>query len=97
VRRVLAAGRRARRDHFDIYWSSNEAGFPRLGLIVPKLRHNGVERNRLRRRLKEVWRRDVARQLPAWDVVVRARQESYGLTFESMRAELVSWCQAAAQ
>ncbi len=94
---MLSAGRRARRDHFDIYWAGNDAGFPRLGLIVPKLRHNGVQRNRLRRQLKEIWRRDICGQLPALDVVVRARQESYAVAFDAMRADLVTWCRSAAQ
>lgn len=72
-------------------WADNTVGHPRIGLIVPKFRSTAVARNRLRRRLKEIWRREVAPALPALDVVVRARREAYAAPFASLRAELLGW------
>jgi len=66
-----------------------------MGLIVPRFQETAVARNRLRRRLKEVWRREIKPVQPAWDVVVRARRESYSATFEVLRAELLAWRDAA--
>lgn len=69
----------------------NTAGQPRLGLIVPKFQSTAVARNRLRRRLRELWRREVQRDQPAWDVIVRAKREAYGASFADLRAELALW------
>ncbi len=95
VRRVLTTGHRLRRPHFDIFWTSNETGFPRLGLVVAKAQETGVGRNRLRRRVKEVWRRELQQQLPAWDVVVRTNRKAYVASFEELRGDLTAWCKAA--
>ena len=86
-----------RRTHLDIFWAANEAGYPRFGLVVSKSRETGVARNRLRRRLKEVWRRDLQAELPPWDVVVRTRREAYSASFELLRADLLTLRQAAAE
>lgn len=52
-----------------------------------------MARNRLRRRLKELWRRELQGRLPAVDVVFRARPESYRASFGVFREELNSWCE----
>jgi ribonuclease P protein component len=78
-------------------WADNTLGHPRIGLIVPRFRSTAVARNRLRRRLKEIWRREVAPTLPALDVVVRARREAYAAPFDALRAELVGWRGAVAE
>lgn len=69
----------------------NPTGHARLGLIVPRFRRSAVARNRVRRRLKEIWRREVRLTQPAWDLVVRARPTAYDATFESLRAQLIEW------
>jgi ribonuclease P protein component len=62
-----------------------------MGLIVPRFQSTAVARNRLRRRLKELWRRDLMAAVPAWDVVIRARKEAYGAGFDALRHELRRW------
>jgi ribonuclease P protein component len=62
-----------------------------MGLIVPKFQSTGVARNRLRRRLKELWRRELMGAMPAWDVVIRARRETYRAGFGVLRDELCGW------
>lgn len=60
--------------------------------MVPKHRHDIVERNRLRRRLRHAGRTVVLPRLWACgstlDVLVRARSEAYEAPFEALRAEL---------
>jgi ribonuclease P protein component len=75
----------------DLVWAVNEAGYPRLGLIVPKFQSTAVARNRLRRRLKEIWRRRLRGEVGPLDVVIRARREAYGAGFDQLRDELLSW------
>ena len=72
-------------------WRDNPAGRPRLGLIVPRYQFTAVARNRLRRRLKELWRRELRPGLPPVDLVVRARRESYRADFATLRSELLGW------
>jgi ribonuclease P protein component len=93
IRQVLATGRRKRLEHLDLLWTDNTAGHPRLGLIVPKFQSSAVARNRLRRRLKEVWRRELQRTLPAMDLLIRTRREAYRATFAELKAELTTWVQ----
>ena len=77
--------------HIDVLWTDNEAGHPRMGIIVPRFQSTAVARNLLRRRLKEAWRRGVQQELPGLDVVVRARREAYQARFTELRDELASW------
>lgn len=92
---MLESGRRMRTGHLELLWTDNAAGLSRVGLIVPKYQSTGVARNRLRRRLREVWRREVQDRVPPCDLVVRARREAYGAPFEALRAELLAWRDAA--
>jgi ribonuclease P protein component len=91
IRRCLTTGRRRRLEHLDMIWTDNTTGHPRLGLIVPKFQASGVARNRLRRRLKEIWRQELQAHQPAWDLVIRARRESYGASFGQLREQLLDW------
>jgi ribonuclease P protein component len=75
-------------------WTDNNTGHPRMGLIVPKFRSSAVARNRLRRRLREVWRQQLQPHQPAWDLVIRARREAYDASFAQLRDELLAWRQA---
>ena len=71
-------------------WIDNETGQPRMGLIVPKFQSSAVARNRLRRRLREIWRREIQGQQPPGDLVIRARREAYRATFEELRSQLLA-------
>jgi ribonuclease P protein component len=55
---------------------------------VPKARHTSVERNRLKRRLKEIGRTRVLRALfercPSVDLLVRARPAAYRASWEEL-------------
>jgi len=93
---VQHTGRRRRLDHLEVLWVDNQAGHPRMGLIVPKFQSTAVARNRLRRRLRELWRRELRGALPAVDVVIRARREAYGAGFAALRSQLLAWRAAIA-
>ena len=83
-------GHRQRAAHLDLAWQSNSKGHPRVGIIVPRHSQSAVARNRLRRRLREILRRDVLPlpQLPAIDLVIRAKRVTYAAPFAALRAEL---------
>ncbi len=89
---LLRSGRRRRFGPLDLVCEERPGTPPRFGVIVPKHRHTIVERNRLKRRLRELGRREV---LPALsrcgaphDVLVRARPEAYRASFDDLRLAL---------
>jgi ribonuclease P protein component len=72
----------------------NQTGHPRMGLIVPKFQSSAVARNRLRRRLREIWRQEIQQRQPAWDLVIRARSDVYSAAFDTLRGQLLRWREA---
>lgn len=72
-------------------WTENTTGHARMGLIVPKFQSSAVARNRLRRRLREIWRLELQPRQPAWDLIIKARREAYGAALDTLRGELLVW------
>jgi len=60
----------------------------RVGLIVPKHKHSGVERNQLKRRLRELARLRLLPALPGGAVLLRARPEAYGAAFDALARDM---------
>jgi len=82
------SGQRRRTALLDLAWRPNQSGHPRTGIIVPLHQSTAVARNRLRRRLREILRRDVLPHMPSVDLVVRAKRAAYAAPFAALRAEL---------
>lgn len=91
IRSVQQRGRRFRTSTVDVTWSPNKAGHPRLALVVPRRGHTAVERNRLRRRLRELGRRRILPRLRPMDVVLRTRVHAYSARFADLAADLELW------
>jgi len=95
IRAVLARGKRIRTRHLDVYDSASPVSRSRVGLIVPRYGGRIVDRNLVKRRLREILRKEILPRLRsperATDVVVRARREAYGAAFSELRAELTEW------
>lgn len=60
----------------------------RVGLVVPRYKHSAVDRNKLKRRLRELVRLEWLPLLPAIDVVVRVIPPAYDRDFDTLRAEV---------
>lgn len=93
IRRLFRRGKRKRTSHLDVFHAASPVSHSRLGLVVPKHGRRIVDRNRLKRRLREVGRRELLPTLRergvALDVLVRARGEAYEATFQELKGELV--------
>ena len=61
-----------------------------MGFIVPRFKQSAVDRNRLKRRLREVTRTRLLPRLAPQDLVVRTRPETYGATPDQLAAELTT-------
>ena len=59
-----------------------------MGFVVPRYKHSAVDRNRLKRRLREVVRCEWLAGLPLVDVVVRALPGAYDRDFAALRDEM---------
>lgn len=61
----------------------------RVGFIVPKYKHSAVERNRLKRRLRELVRQEFLTTLPpATNAVVRALPAAYDASYMLLASDL---------
>ncbi len=60
---------------------------------MSRLGQSAVARNRLRRQLREIWRRELQGVLPPLDVVIRTRKESYRASLAALRADLLGWAE----
>ena len=60
----------------------------RVGLVVPMYGHSAVERNRLKRRLREIVRTQLLPCLPPVDFLIRSRPSAYGVEFPILVDEL---------
>lgn len=81
-------GKRCRTEHLELRAVASPVSHPRVGFIVPKHKQTSVARNRLKRRLREIVRVDVLPWLPAIDLVIRVRPESYGAAPAELREEV---------
>ena len=90
LRALTTQGKRRRTDHLDLFTRPSPVGRSRLAVIVARERHSAVQRNLLRRRLREIGRRSVLPLLATpTDVLVRTRREAYRAGFETLRQEFV--------
>ena len=68
---------------------TNTVGKPRLGLSVSKKVGTAVKRNRVRRRLKEIFRSSFARLPGELDLVISARPAAAEASFEELSEEFL--------
>jgi len=67
-----------------MYVRRNRSDENRVGVTVSKKLGKAVVRNRVRRRLREVYRLNESRFLPGWDIVVVARHRAITASFSDL-------------
>lgn len=73
-----------------LYARRNRTATNRVGLTVSKKLGGAVVRNRVRRRLREVYRLNEARFAPGWDIVIVARSRCVTADFTRLNDALLS-------
>jgi ribonuclease P protein component len=95
---VRREGKRIRTEHLEVRAIASLLPYARVGFVVPKYKHGSVERNRLKRRLREIVRRRVLRTLvglsPA-DVVIRTLPAAYEAPFDALERQVTQSCERA--
>lgn len=90
LRLILREGKRIRTEHLELRVVASLLHHPRVGFVVPKHGRSIVERNQLKRRLREIVRLNILKRIPSVDMIVRARPEAYSASFASLERELAS-------
>ena len=78
-----------------LYARPNKTGKNRVGITVSKKLGKAVVRNRVRRRLREVYRLHEERFTPGWDIVVVARSRAVQAPFDRLTGAYLSLAEKA--
>lgn len=78
-----------------LYARPNRLGINRVGITTGKKLGHAVVRNRVRRRLREVYRLNEDRFTPGWDIVVVARSRCISADFRKLTDAYLSLAEKA--
>ena len=78
-----------------LYARKNRTGRNRVGITVSKKLGKAVVRNRVRRRLREIYRCNEERFQPGWDIVVVARSRCVNADFGRLTDSYLSLAEKA--
>ncbi len=92
-RRLYSKGRSAATPLLVVYVLKNRLGARnRLGITVSTKLGKAVVRNRVRRRLREIYRLNEAQLLPGRDVVIVARVRARDAAYKDLERDFLSLC-----
>ena len=91
-RRLYKKGASAVRPCLVVYARENRSAQNHLGFTVTAKVGKAVTRNRVRRRLREIYRLHETELKPGYDLVVVARARAAGVVYARLEAEFLSAC-----
>lgn len=83
-RRIYRRGRSVVTPYLVLYCQKNAGGNTRLGVTVSTKLGKAVIRNRVRRRLREIWRLHLSEMRPGWDIILVARGRSVSAAYRKI-------------
>jgi len=86
---VYREGRRRSSREFTIFVRPNGLDLSRFGWSIKKALGNAVQRNRSRRRLREILRLHRQEISPGWDIVIHPRSSAATADFSALTQELL--------
>jgi ribonuclease P protein component len=92
---VHRGGQRRSSPQFAIFYRANSLSRSRFGISVKKALGSAVVRNRIRRRIREILRRNRSEYPSGWDIVIHPRRSVAEFPFEPLEADLGKLLQAA--
>ena len=91
-RRLYSRGKRAVSPTLVLYVQRNRSGCNRLGITVSKKLGNAVARNKVRRRLREIYRLHERQIVRGYDLVVVSRVRACTADYHQLEAAFLSAC-----
>lgn len=91
-RRLYSKGKSVVTPYLVLYCRRNRLGVNRLGYTVSTKLGHAVVRNRVRRRLREIYRLNSQVLKTGWDIVVVARSRCVGAQYQRMNAAFLDAC-----
>jgi ribonuclease P protein component len=91
-RRLYTKGKSAASPYAVVYCRKNRGPVNRLGLTVSTKIGKAVQRNRIRRRYKEIYRLNEAAFEPGYDIVIVVRSKSKQALFSALEADFLRLC-----
>lgn len=88
-------GRRVQHQYFTLYLLERKEGKTRLGLTVSRKVGGAVLRNRIKRRVREIFRRSSVFPTEGYDVVFVAKKGCVELSYWELEQELTTTMRAA--
>lgn len=96
---MFRKGARRRTRLLDLYWRKSGGALPRMGLVVPKLGCRIVDRNRIKRQVREIGRTKALPRLrlymPEVDILVRIRRPAYRAAYAELESAILRGVEAA--
>ena len=86
-RRIYAKGRSGVSPYLVVYVRPNRRGRNRLGVTVSTKLGHAVVRNRVRRRIREIYRLNKAKMLPGYDLIVVARVRAVDMPYAKLEKQ----------
>ena len=93
-RRLYATSGQAN-GYFVMYARRNRSDINRIGITAGKKLGHAVVRNRIRRRLREIYRLNEDKFAPGWDIVVVARSRCVDADFQKLTRAYLSLAEKA--
>ena len=93
-RRIYAKGRSAATPLVVLYCRRNGSGLNRYGITVGTKLGKAVVRNRIRRRLREIYRLNAPRLRQGYDLVIVARSRAVGCAYRKLDAAFLHACES---
>lgn len=96
-RKVYSEGRRRNLDWLVAFSLATGKPVSRVGFTVPSSFGGAVERNRMKRRLREAVRTNLSELGPGWDIVLHPRPAALSLEFAAIKATIQKFFRACAR
>jgi ribonuclease P protein component len=88
-RRVYEKGRRRRAPLCTVFYCANGLPHSRLGITVPRAVGKAVLRNRVKRRVREVFRLNAPALPGGWDIVLNPGERAAAVPFPRLEDEML--------
>lgn len=91
-KKVYSQGNSSATQFLVLYWLKNNKNKNRFGFSIGKKIGNAVQRNKLKRRLKEILRAEEKKEniKQGFDLIIIARKDSPSLSFKRLKEEVIT-------